>query len=203
MKKTPQKAPQAAAKPAAKPKSKPKSSTSRKAATGAAKPGSATAKPAAKETAKPKPATVQPAAKRAAAASVGAKALSGKEVFARLQRHSLDKPGAVEEYPWGDVAWKVRGKLFAVTGQGAAGVTVKASLEDQAVLVQHRAIRIAPYVGRFGWVSIEIDDAETLALACKLIDESYAGVAGTGGSQRRAASPASPRRSRPSRPSVP
>lgn len=197
MKKTPQKAPQAAAKPAA----KPKSSTSRKAATGATKPGSATAKPSAKETAKPKSGAAKPAAK--GTASVGGKSLSGKEVFARLQRHSLDKPGAVEEYPWGDVAWKVRGKLFAVTGQGAAGVTVKASLEDQAVLVQHRAIRIAPYVGRFGWVSIEIDDDETLALACKLIDESYAGVAGTGGSQRRAASPASPRRSRASRPVAP
>lgn len=182
MKKTPQKAPQPAAKQAA----KPKPATGQAAKKAAAKP-------------KPKPATGQ-AAKKAAAAGP---ALSGKAVFARLQRHSLEKPGAVEEYPWGDVAWKVRGKLFAVTGQGAAGVTVKASLEDQAVLVQHPAISIAPYVGRFGWVSIEIGDEETLALACKLIDESYAGVAGPRGSQRQAASPATPRRSRPSRPSAP
>lgn len=197
MKKIPKKIPQPVAKGAA----KPQSGTAKPSAKETAKPKSGTAKPSAKETAKPKSGAAKPAAK--GTASVGGKSLSGKEVFARLQRHSLDKPGAVEEYPWGDVAWKVRGKLFAVTGQGAAGVTVKASLEDQAVLVQHRAIRIAPYVGRFGWVSIEIDDAETLALACKLIDESYAGVAGTGSSQRRAASPASPRRSRASRPVAP
>jgi predicted DNA-binding protein (MmcQ/YjbR family) len=199
MKKTPQKAPQPAAKQAA----KPKPATGQAAKKAAAKPKPAMSRPAAKQAAKPKPATGQAAKKAAAAASAAGPALSGKAVFARLQRHSLDKPGAVEEYPWGDVAWKVRGKLFAVTGQGAAGVTVKASLEDQAVLVQHPAISIAPYVGRFGWVSIEIGDEETLALACKLIDESYAEVAGPRGSQRQAASPAPPRRSRPSRPSAP
>lgn len=129
--------------------------------------------------------------------------LSGKAIFAALQKHALSKPGAVEEYPWGDVAWKVRGKLFAVTGKDAAGVTVKARLEDQAVLVQHPAIRVAPYVGRFGWVAIEIGDAETLALACQLIDESYAALAGSTGKPRRASKPSSTPRSRTSRPAAP
>lgn len=156
-------------------------------------------KVAAKKAAKPATAETRPAAR--AAVATGGK-LAAKDVFARLQRHSLAKPGAVEEYPWGDVAWKVRGKLFAVTGQGAAGVTVKATLEDQAVLVQHPAISIAAYVGRFGWVSIEIGDEETLALACKLIDESYAGVAG-GGGKRRPTSAKTPQRSRASRPAAP
>lgn len=141
-----------------------------------------------------------------AAAGLSPKAgtgLSGKAIFAALQKHALSKPGAVEEYPWADVAWKVRGKLFAVTGRDATGVTVKASPEDQAVLVQHPAIRVAPYVGRFGWVAIEIGDAETLALARQLIDESYAALAGSASGPRRARKAASPPRSRTSRPVAP
>ena len=119
-----------------------------------------------------------------------------------MQKHALSKLGAVEEYPWGDVAWKVRGKLFAVTGKDAAGVTVKPT-EDQAVLVQHPAIKIAPYVGRFGWVAIEIGDAETLALVCQLIDESYAALAGSAGKPRRASKPSStPLAHQPSRHAV-
>ncbi|HNN95759.1 MmcQ/YjbR family DNA-binding protein [Haliangium sp. UPWRP_2] len=149
-----------------------------------------------------KSASSPPAAAARPAQKPGA-GLSGKAIFAALQKHALSKPGAVEEYPWGDVAWKVRGKLFAVTGQDAAGVTVKASLEDQAVLVQHPAIKIAPYVGRFGWVAIEIGDAETLALACQLIDESYAALAGSTGKPRRASKPSSTPRSRTSRPAAP
>ncbi len=132
-------------------------------------------------------------AQASAAATKSGPALSPKEVFSRLQQHCLAKPDAVEEYPWGDVAWKVRGKLFAVSGQGAAGVTVKASLEDQAVLVQHPAIRSAPYVGRYGWVSIEIGDKETLALACQLIDESYAGLLAAGHGKRAQAKGRAPR----------
>lgn len=90
-----------------------------------------------------------------------------------LRKHCLAKPHAVEEYPWGDVVWKVRGKMFAASGTGQPAVTVKASLEDQAVLVSHPAISVAPYVGRFGWVNVLVTDDETLQLAYRLIDESY------------------------------
>ncbi len=103
--------------------------------------------------------------------------LSPKQVFAQVQAHCLGKPGAVEDYPWGDVVWKIGGKLFAGSSQDSAAVTVKASLEDQAVLVQHPAISIAKYVGRFGWVTIEIGDRDTLDLARKLIDDSFASLA--------------------------
>ena len=106
-----------------------------------------------------------------------APALSPKQVFAQIQAHCLSKPGAVEDYPWGDVVWKIGGKLFAGSSQDSAAVTVKASLEDQAVLVQHPAISIAKYVGRFGWVTIEIGDRDTLDLARKLIDDSFASLA--------------------------
>ncbi len=102
--------------------------------------------------------------------------LAQKQVFAAVREHCLAKEGAVEEYPWGDVVWKVSGKMFAAGGETSSRVTVKATLDEQAVLVQHPAIEAAAYVGRFGWVTITISDQATLKLAQHLIDESYTAI---------------------------
>ena len=92
--------------------------------------------------------------------------------LAAIRKHCLAKSGAMEDEPWpGDKAWKVGGKIFAIGGEGA--VTVKNTLERQSALIMHPAIKKAAYVGRFGWVSVEISNKETLALALDLIDESY------------------------------
>lgn len=84
---------------------------------------------------------------------------------------------AVEEYPWGHVVWKVRGKLFAIASQGGCGVTLKSTLEKQAMLIQHPKVSVASHVGRYGWVHVEASDEDTLALALDLMDESYRAVA--------------------------
>jgi len=103
-------------------------------------------------------------------------ALNPKEIFHNIQSYCLAKEEAIEDYPWGDTVWKVGGKLFAGSRAEHATVTVKATLDEQAVLVQHPDIEIAHYVGRFGWVTINIKDEETLALARHLIDGSYSAV---------------------------
>ena len=96
--------------------------------------------------------------------------------LAKIRKHCLAKPDTIEDEPWPDhAAWKVKGKIFAIGGD--SGVTVKSTLEKQAALVMHPAVSKAAYVGRFGWVTIEIDDKETLELAFDLIDESYEMVA--------------------------
>src|SRR5262245_48298005 len=102
--------------------------------------------------------------------------LAAKEVWNRIRAYCLAKESAVEEYPWGDVVWKVGGKMFAASAEGSNCVTVKASLDEQALLVQHPAIEAAHYVGRFGWVTITIADKATLTLAQELIDNSYAAI---------------------------
>lgn len=94
----------------------------------------------------------------------------------QLRAHCLSKEGAVEDYPWGDIVWKVRGKLFAGTNQAGEAVTVKSSLDKQAVLIQHPDIEVAKYVGKYGWVTITLASNETLDLALELIDESYDAV---------------------------
>ena len=51
-----------------------------------------------------------------------------------LREKCLSMPDAVEDYPWGDVVWKVGGKMFAASGPSGTHVTVKATLDQQAVL---------------------------------------------------------------------
>jgi predicted DNA-binding protein (MmcQ/YjbR family) len=88
----------------------------------------------------------------------------------------MAKEGAVEDHPWGECAWKYKGKAFAFGGEGGASFTLKSSLDKQQALLMHPAISVAPYVGRFGWVSIRVEDEDTLELAKDLIDEAYASL---------------------------
>jgi len=99
------------------------------------------------------------------------------DAYAGVREHCLSREGVVEEYPWGDVVWKVRGKIFAVSSDGSNRVTIKSSPGEQSRLIEHPAIEVAKYVGRFGWVTITIKSKKTLQLALELIDESYDSIA--------------------------
>ena len=76
-----------------------------------------------------------------------------EEAHACVKRHCLAKKDVVEEYPWGDVVWKVQRKIFAGSSDGNNKVSVKSTLEEQARLIEHPNIEKAQYVGRFGWVT--------------------------------------------------
>ena len=122
--------------------------------------------------------------------------MKSQEVYGRIRRHCLAKDGVTEEYPWGDVVWKVRGKIFAGAEDGGNHVTVCSDPAEQARLVEHPAIEVAKYVGRFGWVTVTVRDAKTLSLALELIDRSHARVAqGKRASRPAAVAPARKRRS--------
>lgn len=95
--------------------------------------------------------------------------------FDKIRAYCLAKPGAFEDEPWpGDKAFKVNGKIFAMSG--GESLTVKSTVEKQEVLILHPHIRKAAYVGRFGWVTIELVE-DMLDMAFELIDESYEVVA--------------------------
>jgi predicted DNA-binding protein (MmcQ/YjbR family) len=95
--------------------------------------------------------------------------------FEEIQAHCLAKPGAVEDYPWGDTVWKVKGKIFAAGG--SERLTVRATLEEQSALIQLPHISLAAYVGRYGWVTVELADEAAVEHAKELIDRSYELVA--------------------------
>jgi len=67
-------------------------------------------------------------------------------------------------------------------------VTVKVPPEELDVLLGHPSIQRAKYVGRFGWVTVAIEDGDTLRLALDLIDDSYELIAGAGGAVATASS---------------
>jgi predicted DNA-binding protein (MmcQ/YjbR family) len=102
-------------------------------------------------------------------------ALPDSQLARDLQAYCLSFAGAWEDYPWGDIVYKVGKKMFAalgVTGE-LAGLTVKATLEDQDELVQLPHVEKAHYVGRYGWISVTVSDEATYEHALELIANSY------------------------------
>ena len=72
----------------------------------------------------------------------------------------------------------------ALGGEEVTSVTVKAAPEDADVLVQMPHIAVAPYVGRYGWVTVAIEDEAALDQAMALISMSY-DLVRRGGSRKR------------------
>ncbi len=95
-----------------------------------------------------------------------------------LYEHAAARPGAVEDHPWGEVVFKVRDKIFVFLGSGERPViTVKPRPEDREGLLALPFVEVAPYVGRYGWVTLTVEDEPALDLARELIDVSHARLA--------------------------
>lgn len=101
-----------------------------------------------------------------------------RRAFEAVRAHCLAKRGAVEEYPWESVVWKVGGHIFAIGALGENAFTVKSTPADQSVVTQIPGVEAAAYVGRFGWVTVTVTDTHSLNLARLLVDLSYDMVAG-------------------------
>jgi predicted DNA-binding protein (MmcQ/YjbR family) len=96
-------------------------------------------------------------------------------VFRALFEHASAKPGAVLDHPWGDTVFKVGGKIFVYLGGNA--VTVKPFPEELDLLLGRPGVVRSKYIGRYGWVTMQIEDDEGLELAKSLIDDTYGQIA--------------------------
>jgi predicted DNA-binding protein (MmcQ/YjbR family) len=79
--------------------------------------------------------------------------------FDDVRRIALALPEAEERLTWEvDITFRVRDKIFAMGGDEASHVSIKASPERQAELVDLDPETFAPsaYVGRFGWVTVDL-----------------------------------------------
>jgi hypothetical protein len=79
--------------------------------------------------------------------------------FADVRRIALALPEVEEKLTWDtDLTLRVRDRIFAIGGDGAARVSIKASLEQQAELLEMDPDTFAKsaYVGRFGWVTVDL-----------------------------------------------
>ena len=68
-------------------------------------------------------------------------------------------PEVEEELTWGsDVTFRVNRKIFAIGGEGADAVSIKASPEAQADLLalDPETFSKSAYVGRFGWTTVKL-----------------------------------------------
>ena len=78
--------------------------------------------------------------------------------FNDFRRLCLSLPEAEERETWGEQTFRVRDRIFAMGSLGGEFVSVKASLDDQAGLVEMDPKTFAPsaYTGRYGWVSVRL-----------------------------------------------
>src|SRR4026207_2021824 len=68
-------------------------------------------------------------------------------------------PEVEEKLTWDvDVTFRVRDKIFVIGGEGSDGISLKASLDQQADLLDldPETFTKAPYVGRYGWVNVRL-----------------------------------------------
>ena len=68
---------------------------------------------------------------------------------ADVRRIALSLPETSEQETWCDTTFRVRGKIFGIFGPDETGVSVRASLDDQAVLVasEPSTFRPSAYTG--------------------------------------------------------
>ena len=80
--------------------------------------------------------------------------------LADVREVALALPEAEEKLTWGtDVTFRVRDKIFAIGGEGATHLSIKATLEAQAELLEMdpQTFAKSAYVGRFGWVTVDLE----------------------------------------------
>lgn len=95
--------------------------------------------------------------------------------FDDVRRLALALPEAEEQLTWEtDVTFRVRGRIFAIGGDAATAVSIKAGLETQAELIELDPATFAKsaYVGRFGWITVQLDRVNPDLLA-RLLREAW------------------------------
>ncbi len=75
---------------------------------------------------------------------------------AELRAYALTFPGATEEFPWGESAFKVKGKVFVFLYAHASGLNVSLKLpQSNATALDKPFAEPTGYgLGKSGWVSI-------------------------------------------------
>lgn len=95
----------------------------------------------------------------------------------RLRAICLALPEAVEKQAWGDPAWRIGEKIFAMEkrGNGRVSVWCKAPPGSGEILVgaDPRRFHVPPYVGHRGWVGVRLDDAPDWDEVAAVVRRSY------------------------------
>jgi len=98
------------------------------------------------------------------------------EYAERLRELALSFPETYEDEPWGPPVFKIRpNKMFAA--MSAAGetvrLTVKLTAEEREMAYLLPFVSRAKYVGRYGWITAEVSNEDSLESALDWLRESY------------------------------
>ena len=82
-----------------------------------------------------------------------------------LRAFCMALPGTHEKETWGDaehgrdVTFRVRDKIYLITGPAGGSASIRTSMDQQAELLDAfpDTFSSAAYVGRFGWVNVKLD----------------------------------------------
>jgi predicted DNA-binding protein (MmcQ/YjbR family) len=98
-----------------------------------------------------------------------------RRVAKTIRELALSLPEAYEDAPWGFPVFKVAdNRLFAMLVENdPVELTVKLSTEEREIAHLHPWVRTASYVGRYGWITATIEDADALETALEWLRESY------------------------------
>ena len=100
-------------------------------------------------------------------------------LWEELKAYCLGFEGVEEAFPWDHHDFRVKGKTFVFTSGDRASIhiTAKPLPENRELFLQMPGVKVAAYVGRSGWLSMEVTDQATLEVAKDMIAESYANIA--------------------------
>jgi hypothetical protein len=99
--------------------------------------------------------------------------------FQDVRSISMALPEVEQHVTWGsDVNFRIRNKMFAIGGDEADHVSIKSNLTTQADLIDldPETFASAAYVGRFGWVTVDLDRVDR-ALLEKLLRDAWRATA--------------------------
>jgi predicted DNA-binding protein (MmcQ/YjbR family) len=98
--------------------------------------------------------------------------IPGSKVSKTIRALALSLPETHEDAPWGFPVYKVANKMFVLNGTPNE-VTMKLGPEERDIALLHPWVRVASYVGRYGWVTATIEDSDGLETVCDWVRESY------------------------------
>ena len=103
-------------------------------------------------------------------------AVPARRFVKTIRALALSFPEAYEDAPWGGPVFKVGdNRLFALLNEDGdvPEVTVKLGPEEREIALLHPWVRVAAYVGRYGWVTASVEDEDALETVLEWIRESY------------------------------
>jgi predicted DNA-binding protein (MmcQ/YjbR family) len=98
------------------------------------------------------------------------------EAADHIRALALSFPETYEDEPWGHPVFKVgANRMFAsmLVDDGVVRLTVKLTAEEREVAQLVPFASRAAYVGRYGWVTVEVRDDESLDVGLEWLRESY------------------------------